>query len=89
MQDEQQTPPQYRPPPWQPRFSIFSLMLTTLVVAVSAAGIGYLVRAGSGNRGKLVFALIILAGPMLLIVAVSLLRTATLYFQQPRKRRKP
>jgi hypothetical protein len=88
MQDELQTPSPSRPRPWQPRFTIFGLMLTTLVIAVVASGVGYLVRAGTGNRGKLVFALIILAGPMLLIVAVSLLRTATLYFQQPRKRRK-
>jgi len=87
MHNELERPPINRPRPWQPRFSIFSLMLTTLVIAVIATGIGYLVRSGGGNFGKLVFALIILAGPILLIVSVSLLRAAAMYFQQPRKRK--
>ena len=69
--------------PWRPRYSIASLLLTMLVVAVSAAAGGYLVRAvGEGQRRyQLVFLLMTLAAPMLLVVLVSLVRSLVM---QPR-----
>jgi hypothetical protein len=62
--------------PWQPRFSIGSLLLTMLVFAVMASAGGYLVRAlREGDRWyQLVFLLITLAAPLLLMVLVSLTR---------------
>ena len=62
--------------PWQPRFSIGSLLLTMLVFAVMASAGGYLVRAlrEGDRRYQLVFLLITLAAPLLLMVLVSLTR---------------
>jgi hypothetical protein len=70
-------PPRIRGP-WQPRFSIGSLLLTMLVFAVMASAGGYLVRAlrEDNRRYQLVFLLITLAAPMLLMVLVSLTRAA-------------
>jgi hypothetical protein len=63
--------------PWQPRFSIGSLLLTMVIFAVMASAGGYLVRGmREGDRSyQLVFLLMTLAAPMLLLVLVSLLRT--------------
>jgi hypothetical protein len=61
------------------------MMLTTLVVSVAAAGVSYLVRYGSEGRfGTLVFLLITLAGPLVLVVLVSLARSIGDYFSRPR-----
>ncbi len=67
------------PRPWQPRFSIGTMLLTMLVFAVMAAAGSYLVRAlrEGDRRFHLVFILLTLAAPMLLVVIVSLLRTLT------------
>lgn len=64
------------PGPWQPRFSMGTLLLAMLVAAVMAASTSYLARAlREGDRqAQLVFLLITLAGPMLLLVIVSLIR---------------
>jgi hypothetical protein len=64
-------------PPWQPRFTIASMMLVTLVCSVAAAGVSYLVRYNNasgkdGRIGTLLFLLITLAGPLVLVVIVSL-----------------
>jgi len=75
--------PDGRRGPWRPRFSIGSLLLTMLVVAVSATAGGYLVRAlrEGERRYQLVFLLIALAAPMLLVALVSLVRSLVM---QPR-----
>jgi small-conductance mechanosensitive channel len=72
------SPPPATRGPWQPRFSIGSLLLTMLVFAVMASAGGYLVRAlREGDRWyQLVFLLITLAAPLLLMVLVSLTHAA-------------
>lgn len=78
--------PATRPRPWQPRFTIIGMMLTTLVVSVAAAGVGYLVRNGSSGRfGHLLFLLITLAGPLVVVMLVSLVRAAVIYLSRPPK----
>ncbi|MCL4205729.1 MAG: hypothetical protein MUF25_25665 [Pirellulaceae bacterium] len=68
--------PNERPEPWQPRFSIATMLLTMLVFAVMASAGGYLVRAlrEGDRRYQLIFILMTLAAPMLLMVVVSLVR---------------
>jgi hypothetical protein len=62
------------PPPFQPRFSIRSVLLLMVVVGVMASGGNYLVRALQGGRTfQLAFVLFTLAAPLLVLVAVSLL----------------
>ncbi len=75
-------------PPWQPRFSIGALMLATLVCCVAAAAVSYLVRSGGGRWGVLVFLLITLAGPLVLMVAVSVARAIVEAMNRPRKRKR-
>jgi len=75
--------------PWQPRFSILSIMLTTLVVSVAAAAVSYLVNYQSesdGHFGQLMFLLITLAGPLVLVVLVSLVRRISEFLSRPRRR---
>jgi small-conductance mechanosensitive channel len=68
--------PNERLEPWQPRFSIATMLLTMLVFAVMASAGGYLVRAlrEGDRRYQLIFILMTLAAPMLLMVVVSLVR---------------
>lgn len=74
--------------PWQPRFTILGMMLTTLVVAVAAAGVGYLVRnSGQGRFGHLLFLLITLASPLVVVIAVSVLRAVIVHTSRPTKKR--
>lgn len=76
------------PRPWQPRFTILGMMLTTLVVAVAAAGVGYLVRnQGEGRFGHLLFLLITLASPLVVVIVVSIARTVVVHFTRPAKKR--
>lgn len=77
--------------PWQPRFTILGMMLTTLVIAVAAAGVGYLVRnQGKGRFGHLMFLLITLASPLVVVIAVSIVRTIIVHTSRPAKKpRKP
>lgn len=66
-------------------------MLTTLVVSVVAAAVSYLVnyrRASDGHFGQLVFLLITLAGPLVLVVGVSLVLRASEILSRPRRRRR-
>lgn len=72
------------PKPWQPRFGIGAMLLVMLVFCVLATGVGYLVRGlqnnsgvGSGRPMLLIFLLFTLAGPMLLMVVVSIVRALT------------
>lgn len=81
-------PPPNIAPPWQPRFTIAGLMLATLVCCVAAAGVSYLVRSGGGKWGVLVFLLITLAGPLVLMVAVSLAKALADVMNRAGKRRR-
>ena len=75
--------------PWQPRYTIASLMLITLVFSVASAGVSYLVRfsrtdGSNGRIGTLLFLLITLAGPLVLVVAVSIGRQLMDYLSRRR-----
>lgn len=81
--------PPVRRRPWQPRFTIIGMMLTTLVISVVAAGVGYLVRhQGKGRFGHLVFLLITLASPLVVVTIISLARAAIMYATRPPKKRR-
>ncbi|QDU25572.1 hypothetical protein ETAA8_06410 [Anatilimnocola aggregata] len=57
-----------------PQFNLLGLMVVTLICSVASSGIYYLVRAEANEAGmRLTALLFILAGPMLLLVIVSLL----------------
>lgn len=62
------------PRPWQPRFSLGTLLMVMLVICVMAAAGSYLARIlrQDGRTGQLTFILFTLAAPMLLMVLVSL-----------------
>ena len=84
MSDPAASPAPNHPKPWQPRFGIGALLLVMLVFCVLAAGAGYLVQGlrsdagvGSGRPAVMVFLLFTLAGPMLLMVVVSIVRALT------------
>ena len=64
------------PEPWQPRFGIGSLLMVTLVVSVMAAAGYYLFRViRQGERQvQLAFVLFTVAGPLLVLLVVSVTR---------------
>jgi hypothetical protein len=71
------------PQPWQPRFGLGGMMMVMLVLAVVAAGASYMVRAQSeGQSLQLAFILFTLAAPVLLVVAVSLLRQVMVWLNR-------
>ena len=79
-------PPPRRP--WQPRFTILGMMLTTLVIAVGAAGVGYLVRnKDEGRFGQLLFLLITLASPLVVVIVVSVAWAIVVQNSRPPKKR--
>ncbi len=80
-------PPSRPARPWQPRFTILGMMLTTLVVAVAAAAVSYLVRLSDRRSGHLLFLIITLAGPLILVIAVSLIRAAIIASIRLRKQK--
>lgn len=56
----------------RPQFNLAGLMVVMLVISVAAAPAYYLVRAGQGEPGAwLAGILLLLASPLLLIVALS------------------
>lgn len=58
----------------RPQFSMLGMFVVMLVCSMASAGAFYLVRAdGDDPSFKLIALLFLLAGPMLLMVAVSLL----------------
>lgn len=76
---------------WQPRFHLGSLLIVVLAVCVLAAATGYLVRSYQHegitsvlDSGSLVFILIILAAPMLLMIAVSIGRQIIVWLNRRR-----
>lgn len=76
MTESNQTPNSDGPRPWQPRFSIRTLLMVMMVCSVMAAAGSYLVRSldQAGRFSHLVFILFTLSAPMLLMVVISVLR---------------
>jgi cation transporter-like permease len=74
------------PRPWQPRFSLSTLLMVMLVICVMSAAGSYLARIlrQDGRTGQLTFILFTLAAPMLLMVLVSL---AARYLRRAGRRR--
>jgi hypothetical protein len=67
-------PEQQPSAPQKPQFSIMGMFVVMLICSLASAGAYYLVRAdGNDPSNKLIALLFLLAGPMLLMVAVSLL----------------
>lgn len=63
-----------KPAPPRPQFSILGMFVVMLICSMASAGAYYLVRAdGNDPSNKLIALLFLLAGPMLLMVVVSLL----------------
>ena len=64
------------PRPWQPRFTVTTLLMVMLVCCVTAAAGSYLMRSleADTRSAQLTFILFTLAAPVLLLVVVSLLR---------------
>lgn len=64
-------------PSWRPRFGIGGLLLVTFVFSVMGSAGYYFVQAIRGGRSaQFGFILFTLASPLLLVVLVSLLKTA-------------
>jgi hypothetical protein len=58
----------------RPQFSILGMFVVMLICSMASAGAFYLVRADGDDPSYILIALLfLLAGPMLLMVAVSLL----------------
>jgi hypothetical protein len=79
-----QRPPDI-PQPWQPRFTIGTLLLAMLIFSVMAAQASYLVRSQQGGSralqiGSLLF---IYVAPLLLALVVSLVRQAPRWLHRP------
>jgi hypothetical protein len=86
MDESDRSPNPEVPRPWQPRFSIFTLLMLMLVCSVMAAAGSYLVRSLNqvGRSAHLVFILFTLSAPMLLMVAVSILRQVLRWLNRDR-----
>ena len=70
----EQAPAQQPAAPQRPQFSILGMFVVMLICSMASAGAYYLVRAdGDDPSNKLIALLFLLAGPMLLMVMVSLL----------------
>lgn len=68
------SPPEQPAAAPRPQFSILGMFVVMLICSMASAGAYYLVRAdGNDPSNKLIALLFLLAGPMLLMVAVSLL----------------
>ena len=66
------TPPDAPPP--KPQFTILGMFVIMLICSLASAGAYYLVRAdGKDPSFKLIALIFLLAGPMLMMVAVSVL----------------
>ena len=80
---EQPATPQQPAGKQRPQFSILGLCVVMLICSVASSGAYYLVRAdGTDASMKLTALLFLLAGPMLLMVAVSLLVAAAKWFNK-------
>lgn len=74
------------PRPWQPRFTIGTLLLVMAVFSVMAAAGSYLMRSlqQGTHRSQLTFVLFTVASPVLLVVVVSGLWKLTAWFSRRR-----
>ena len=73
------------PAAWQPRFGMRAIFLMMVVVSVMATGGYYLMMSVRGGRSfQLAFLLFTLAAPLLVMVAVSILRAVLA--RKPRRR---
>jgi hypothetical protein len=74
------------PRPWQPRFTVATLLMVMLVFSVMAAAGSYLMRSleADSRRAQLTFLLFTLAAPVLLLIVVSLLRQLTDWWRRRR-----
>ena len=81
-----QSPRSEVPRPWQPRFTIGTMLLVMVVFSVMAAAGSYLMRSlQQGTHGsQLIFVLFTVASPVLLVVVVSLLWKITAWFSRRR-----
>ena len=79
-------PPPEVSPPWQPRFTIGTLLLVMVVFSVMAAAGSYLMRSlqQGTHSSQLIFVLFTVASPVLLVVVVSLLWKITAWFSRRR-----
>lgn len=69
-----QAAPEKPAAPHKPQFSILGMFIVMLICSMASAGAYYLVRAdGNDPSFKLIALLFTLAGPMILMVIVSLL----------------
>jgi hypothetical protein len=70
----------------RPQFSIGGLLMLMVVCSVMAAAGSYLVRSlqRPGGSSRLVFVLFTLVAPIVLMIAVSLIRQATLWLNRRR-----
>jgi len=70
----------------RPQFTISSLLLLMVVCSVTAAAGSYLVRSLQRPAGanRLIFVLFTLLAPVVLMIAVSLIRQATLWLGRRR-----
>jgi Na+/melibiose symporter-like transporter len=74
MSDPWEDEPKARPSNWQFRFGMGGLMLAMLVACVMAAAASYSYQAIRGRTSmRFVLVLFTVAGPMLLLVVVSML----------------
>jgi len=84
MSEKDQQPKPDVPQPWRPRFGIGSLLMVMLVFSVTGAAGFYLVRSlGERDRSAhLTFILFTLAAPILLMVAVSIIRQIVVWLSR-------
>lgn len=81
-----QPPKSTEPPPWEPRFTLGGMFLVSFLLACIFAGGHYAYQAVRGGTGsRLVLILAILAGPMLIMMVVSLMYSLT--HRRPGRRR--
>ncbi len=76
--------------PWLPRFGIGTLLIIMLVLAVTAAAAGYMVRSLNQPEQSgvfspyLIFMIFTLAAPMVLMILLSVMRQIALWLRRRR-----
>jgi len=75
MHQDNQSPEDRIPKPWQPRYGLGGLLLFMLVCSVMAASVYYYVQSLEGRREfQTAFILFTLVAPLCLMVVLSLMR---------------
>lgn len=70
------------------QFGLFTLLLVILVFSVTFAALGGLLRASDASSGSFQFILILVAGPVVTMIAISLIRSLIVK-KKPKRRRPP